>query len=104
MKGADADLVIWDPSAEKTISAKTQKSIIDYNVFEGFKVAGLPRYTMSRGDVVWDSGTNSVAQPGRGQHIERPSFPAANTALSTWKELIAPRSIKRDSKLMPIGV
>ena len=104
MKGADADLVIWDPSAEKTISAKTQKSIIDYNVFEGFKVSGLPRITLSRGDVVWDSGTNSVAQPGRGKHIERPSFPAANTALSTWKELIAPRSIKRDSKLMPIGV
>ena len=104
MKGADADLVIWDPSAEKTISAKTQKSIIDYNVFEGFKVSGLPRITLSRGDVVWDSSTNSVAQPGRGKHIERPSFPAANTALSTWKELIAPRSIKRDSKLMPIGV
>ena len=35
------------------------KSIIDYNVFEGFKISGLPRYTMSRGDVVWDSSTNS---------------------------------------------
>ena len=104
MEGADADLVIWDPSAKKTISAKTQKSIIDYNVFEGFKVLGLPRYTLSRGDVVWDANENSIAQPGRGQHIERPSFPAANTALSTWKELIAPRSIERDLKLMPIGV
>jgi dihydropyrimidinase len=104
IKGADADLIIWDPSAGKTISAKTQKSIIDYNVFEGFKVSGLPRITISRGDIVWDLNGNSVATPGRGKHIERPSFPATNAALSTWKELIAPRSIKRDQKLMPIGV
>ena len=104
MEGADADIIIWDPSAEKTISAKTQKSIIDYNVFEGFKVSGLPRITISRGDIVWDLGGNSVAQPRRGKHIERPAFPAANQALSTWKELIAPRPIKRDEKMMPIGV
>ena len=73
-------------------------------MFEGFKVSGLPRITMSRGDIVWDLNANSAAQPGRGKHIERSSFPATNAALSTWKELIAPRSIKRDQKLMPIGV
>ena len=83
IKGADADLIIWDPSAETTISAKTQKSIIDYNVFEGFKVSGLPKITISRGDIVWDLNVNSVAQPGRGKHIERSSFPATNAALST---------------------
>ena len=104
MTGADADLIIWDPSAEKTIKAENQKSIIDYNVFEGFKVSGLPRITMSRGDIVWDLGGNSVAQPRRGKHIERPAFPAANKALSTWKELIAPRPVRRDEKMMPIGV
>ena len=32
---ADADVVVWDPKIKKTISATTQKSIIDYNVFEG---------------------------------------------------------------------
>ncbi|MEO0912193.1 MAG: dihydropyrimidinase, partial [Pseudomonadota bacterium] len=32
--GADADLVVWDPGAEKTISASAQQSAIDYNVFE----------------------------------------------------------------------
>ena len=32
--------------------AKTQQSVIDYNVFEGFEVTGLPRFTLSRGEVV----------------------------------------------------
>ncbi|MDA0186794.1 MAG: dihydropyrimidinase, partial [Proteobacteria bacterium] len=40
--GADADVVVWDPTKEKTIAAKTQQSAIDYNVFEGHKVKGLP--------------------------------------------------------------
>ena len=104
MKGSDADLIIWDTSAKNTIGAKTQKSIIDYNVFEGFKVSGLPKITISRGDIVWDLNINSVAQPGRGKHIERSSFPPTNATLSTWKELIAPRSKTRDQKLMSIGV
>ena len=38
--GADADIVVWDPKASKTISATTQLSAIDYNVFEGVKVEG----------------------------------------------------------------
>ena len=51
--GSDADIVVWDPSASKTISAKKQISRIDYNVFEGFNCAGLPRATLSRGAVAW---------------------------------------------------
>ena len=102
--GADADLVVWDPLASKTISAKTQKSAIDYNVFEGFKVMGMPRFTLSRGDIVWEAGANSQAQPGRGKSIERPAFSPTSQALSVWKELVAPRPIVRDEKHMPIGV
>ena len=64
VEGADADIVVWDPSLTKTVSATTQKSIIDYNVFEGFDVTAQARYTLSRGDVVWAYGKNSQPQPG----------------------------------------
>ena len=56
LPGADADLVVWDPKAKKTITAKNQVSAIDYNVFEGKSVEGLPRFTLSRGDVVFNDG------------------------------------------------
>jgi len=103
LPGSDADIVVWDPKASKTIKAASQKSAIDYNVFEGFQVAGLPRYTISRGDVVWGDGANEP-RPGRGKHVKRPAFPAMAKALSTWKELTAPRAINRSPEHMPIGV
>ena len=65
MVGADADLVVWDPKATKTISAAKQSSAIDYNVFEGINVTGLPRFTLSRGDVVATEGRVDAAE-GRG--------------------------------------
>ncbi|TCT42126.1 dihydropyrimidinase [Martelella mediterranea] len=100
--GADADLVVLDPEREKTISAKTQQSAIDYNVFEGFKVKGLPRYTLSRGKVVVDDGVVK-AEAGHGQFVAREPYPAVNKALSTWKELVAPRKIER-AGIPPSGV
>ncbi|MGH7119332.1 MAG: dihydropyrimidinase [Acetobacteraceae bacterium] len=102
--GADADLVVWDPKLSKTISAANQKSIIDYNVFEGFAVRGLPRYTLSRGEVVWSHGKNDQPRPGRGRFVARKPFPAVNRALSKWKELTAPRPVMRSPEHMPIGV
>ena len=102
--GSDADLVIWDPNSRKTVSAKTQKSAIDYNVFEGFEVIGMPRFTLSRGEVLWEAGAENQAQPGRGRLIKRPAFSPTSQALSTWKELVARRPVLRDPKHMPIGV
>lgn len=103
-RGADADVCVWDPTISKTISATTQKSIIDYNVFEGQKVTAQSRYTISRGDVIWAYGQNSQPQPGRGRFVKRPAFPAVNKALSTWKELNAPRKVERDPLNIPSGV
>ncbi len=104
VEGGDADIVVWDPTISKTVSASTQKSIIDYNVFEGFEVKAQARYTLSRGDVIWAYGQNSQPQPGRGKFIPRPAFPAVNQALSKWKELNSPRMVKRDPMNIPSGV
>ena len=92
--GADADIVVWDPNREKTISAKTQQSSIDYNVFEGMKVKGLPRFTLSRGVMVVQESEMHTRE-GHGQFVAREPFQAVNKALSTWKELTAPRKVER---------
>src|SRR5204863_789380 len=70
--GADADIVVFDPKKKKTITAKTQASAIDYNVFEGVAVTGLPRFTLSRGEVVFSDG-KITAEDGRGRFVERPA-------------------------------
>ena len=92
--GADADLVVWDPAQEKTIGAGSQQSKIDYNVFEGHKVKGLPRYTLTRGQVAVADGKVQT-QEGHGQFVGREARPAVNRALSAWKDLTAPRPVQR---------
>jgi dihydropyrimidinase len=92
--GADADIVILDPNKSKTISAKSQQSAIDYNVFEGKEVTGLPRYTLTRGVVAIEDGAIRT-QEGHGQFVKREPYPAVNKALSTWKELTSPRKVER---------
>jgi dihydropyrimidinase len=102
--GADADVVVWDPTITKTVHVSTQKSIIDYNVFEGMEVTAQPRYTLSRGDVVWAYGQNSQPQPGRGRFVKRAPYASAAKALSKWKALTTPRKIERNPLNIPSGV
>ncbi len=92
--GADADLVVWDPAKEKTISAGAQQSSIDYNVFEGKHVKGLPRFTLTRGKVAVHDGEIRTEQ-GHGKFVKREPNGAVNKALSGWKELTAPRPVQR---------
>ena len=103
-EGADADIAVWDPSIHKTISASTQKSVLDYNVFEGWEVKAQARYTISRGDVIWAWGQNSQPRPGRGRFVPRPPFPSAHRALSKWKALNSPRKVDRDPLNIPAGI
>ena len=104
VEGADADIVVWDPKISKTISTANHHSILDYNVFEGFKVNAQPRYTMSRGEVIWAWGKNSTPKPGRGKFIPRPGFPPVHEAVAKWKELNSPRKVERDPMNIPSGI
>ena len=92
--GADADIIVWDPKRKKKISAKGQQSVIDYNVFEGVEVTGLPRFVFSRGELVIQEAEVKT-RPGHGEFVAREPYQAVNRALSTWKEITAPRKVER---------
>src|SRR4249919_1929889 len=58
--GCDADLVIFDPNRKTTISAQTQHSKADYNLYEGTEVTGDVDVTVIRGTVVVEDGELKV--------------------------------------------
>jgi dihydropyrimidinase len=68
--GSDADLVIFDPDEEMTISAKTHHMRVDYSVYEGMKVRGVTKTVLSRGEVVIDEG-KYTGRKGHGAFLKR---------------------------------
>ncbi len=56
--GSDADLVIWNPKPEQTISVKTHHQNCDCELFEGFKTIGKAEYIILKG-VIWDKVSKS---------------------------------------------
>lgn len=68
--GADADLVVFDPSLRRTIRASETLTAADDDPFEGWEVTGWPVATISRGDVIYEAG-KITAQPGRGRFVPR---------------------------------
>lgn len=68
--GADADLVVWDPDYEGTLSTTTSHSAIDYNAFEGWPVRGRAAAVLVRGQVQARDG-DFVGTIGRGRLIRR---------------------------------
>src|SRR5271157_4737216 len=71
--GSDADLVIFDPNKEETISAKTHHMRVDYSMFEGIHVKGLPRQVLVGGKVTIDDG-KFVGHVGQGQFLKRQTY------------------------------
>jgi dihydropyrimidinase len=76
--GSDADIVIFDPTVEREISAKTHHMAVDYNAFEGMKVCGEPVSVLSRGEFVIRN-KQFVGKPGRGKYLKRAKY-NANTS------------------------
>jgi dihydropyrimidinase len=68
--GSDADIVIFDPDEEQTISAKTHHMRVDYSMFEGIRVKGVPKVVLSRGRAVIENGL-FVGKPGAGEFLKR---------------------------------
>jgi dihydropyrimidinase len=74
--GSDADLVLYDPTATGTRSAKTHHSNSDRNIFEGFKVKGKPTHVVVNGRVQFKDGKLDVER-GAGRFLRREVTKAA---------------------------
>lgn len=90
--GSDADFVIWrKPSDRQTsnITAERLHTACDYTPFEGHEVLDWPRWTILRGQVVYDGATNEIkAEPGFGQFLKRDKSKLAGPRgkwLSAWR-------------------
>lgn len=55
-EGSDADLVIWDPDKEWTITAENQIQNVDHTPYEGMKVCGMPEKVFLRGCLTAENG------------------------------------------------
>jgi dihydropyrimidinase len=71
--GSDADLVIFDPNRKHTISAATHHMRVDYSMFEGITVTGMPDVVLSRGRVLVE-GNNFHGKPGTGNFLKRATY------------------------------
>ena len=68
--GSDADIVVWDPAAEHTISAATHNMRCDFSMFEGYKVKGNARQVYSAGELIVEGG-KFLGKVGRGNYLKR---------------------------------
>jgi dihydropyrimidinase len=68
--GADADLVVYDPSYRGVLSKATQTHAVDYNAFEGWEIKGRPAVVTVRGEVAVRDG-RFVGTVGRGKFLQR---------------------------------
>jgi dihydropyrimidinase len=75
--GSDADLVIFDVNRKHTISAKTHHMRVDYSMFEGIQVTGMPDVVLSRGKVVVQ-GDKFVGRAGQGEFLKRSTYAQVN--------------------------
>jgi dihydropyrimidinase len=68
--GSDADIVIFDPNKEHTISVDTHHMNCDYSGYEGWKVTGKTETVLLRGKVAI-SNNECHLKPGDGKFISR---------------------------------
>ena len=72
--GSDADIVIFDPRKESTISAETHHMNMDYSMYEGWKVRGVPDVVLVGGKVAIE-GDKFLGKAGDGRFLKRDTQP-----------------------------
>jgi dihydropyrimidinase len=77
--GADADIVVYDPTARHTISAATHHMDVDYSCYEGRTVQGASDIVLSRGSVIVRDGT-FTGRKGHGRFVKRAAADHARLA------------------------
>jgi dihydropyrimidinase len=75
--GSDADIVIFDPKRQHTISAKTHHMRVDYSMFEGIEVTGMPEVVLSRGRVIVEKD-KFLGRAGQGEFLRRSTYAQVN--------------------------
>ncbi|XP_044590385.1 dihydropyrimidinase isoform X2 [Cotesia glomerata] len=93
--GSDADIVIWDPNRKRVISADTHVQAVDFNIFEGMEVTGVPEYVIVSGRVCVDE-TDLKAVHGYGRFVETPLNPPYVYEMVEEREKI-PRGVARSA-------
>jgi dihydropyrimidinase len=78
--GADADIVVFDPKLTRTIRHQEMHSAADWDPFEGWRITGWPRMTLSRGDIIVENGV-VLARAGRGRLLSRKRFSESTAAV-----------------------
>ena len=68
--GSDADIVVFDPTVERTLSAGTHHMNVDYSAYEGVSVRGIPEVVLQRGRVLVQDGTFH-GKAGEGRFLPR---------------------------------
>jgi dihydropyrimidinase len=69
-KGADADIVLFDPRKTWTMGKTAHHMATDWSAYEGFKITGKIEKVFSRGELIVD-GESCLAQKGRGRYLHR---------------------------------
>ncbi|KAK4303426.1 hypothetical protein Pmani_024554 [Petrolisthes manimaculis] len=93
--GSDADIVVWNPHATRTISAQTHHQAVDFNIFEGMEVHGIADYVICHGRVCVEEGNIRVVS-GMGKFV--PTLPFASHVYGRVDErdrANAPRKVER---------
>jgi dihydropyrimidinase len=70
LPGSDADIVIYDPKAQHTLSVETHHMAVDYSAWEGMKIDGKVDTVISRGAVIVEDD-RYTGRKGHGQFLKR---------------------------------